>query len=158
MARLNDMNNNPRTADIMEVMKRWEDVRASGWLTEERKQLLRDAEAEYTLLINGRGEYELARCEQVPVGGEIGKSGVRAFIFERNGASYAAIWDDKGCSSLEISAAAVKAYRRRVDSGELLVTATGDKASSTVEAKAYIVSGLSVSELKQALEGAIVTR
>lgn len=50
---------NPRFEDIFEVMRRWEDVRAANWLTDEQKLMLRQADKEFTLLINAKGEYEL---------------------------------------------------------------------------------------------------
>ena len=63
---------NPRTDDVFEVMRRWEDVRVKNWLTQEQKEALRDPDTEYTLLINEEKEYELVPYEKIDdiAGGE----------------------------------------------------------------------------------------
>ncbi len=78
----------PRIRDILEVFRRWEDVRARRWLTEEQKKELKDLGQEHVLLINGAGEYELLPYRQA----ETGDSRLRAFTFTRNGAS-AVFWN-----------------------------------------------------------------
>ncbi len=87
----------PRMGDILETMRRWEDVRARKWLTDEQKEMLKDPAAEYHLFLNDAGEYELVRWEQIPdvCGGQ-----VRAFVFERGGGRYVAYWHVSGDCSL----------------------------------------------------------
>ncbi|MBT4817372.1 MAG: hypothetical protein HON70_16835, partial [Lentisphaerae bacterium] len=78
----------PRTADNFEVFRRWEDVRARNWLTDEQKQMLRDADQEFILLLDEEGELELVPYEQImDVAG--GSKDVIAFTFERKNALYA---------------------------------------------------------------------
>ena len=93
---------NPRTADILEVMRRWEDVRARNLLTAEQKQLLRSSEQEHTLLLNGRGEYELVACDRIPTGDDR----ISAWRFTRSGAEYAAYWHTCGEGTLYLPLAA----------------------------------------------------
>jgi hypothetical protein len=50
---------NPRSDDILEVMRRWEYVRAKKWLTDKQKQALRNPNTEHILLMNEQGDYEL---------------------------------------------------------------------------------------------------
>ena len=85
----------PRLDDIMETMRRWEEVRTNGFLTEERKALLRDPAKEYHLHPDGKGGYELVEWRQLSVGGR--KDGlVRAFLFESGGKRVVAYWHVSG--------------------------------------------------------------
>lgn len=87
----------PRTDDIFEVMKRWEDVRANGWLTEEHKLALRDLEQEHILLINEEGDPELQPYDEITT-----DSRISAFIFERKGERYIVYWHKSGSGALEV--------------------------------------------------------
>ena len=89
----------PRMGDILETMRRWEDVRARKWLTDRQKELLKDPAAEYHLFLDDAGEYELVRCERIPdvCGGQ-----VRAFLFERGGERYVAYWHVGGNGALRL--------------------------------------------------------
>ena len=55
----------PREDDLLEVIRRWEDVRAKGWLTEDQKKLLRVRGSEHHLYVNANGEYELVQIRRV---------------------------------------------------------------------------------------------
>jgi hypothetical protein len=81
----------PRTADNFEVFRRWEQVRARKWLTEEHKERLRDPDQEFTLLLDEHGQFELVACERVE-GAAGGSREVIAYTFERLGAVYAMYW------------------------------------------------------------------
>ena len=86
----------PRIDDLMEVMRRWEDVRAKNWLTKEQKELLKSPTKEHHLYLNEKGEYELVEWEQIPIGGETLAPGLRAFMFERGGKRVVAYWHTFG--------------------------------------------------------------
>ena len=86
----------PRIDDLMEVMRRWEDVRAKNWLTKEQKELLKSPTKEHHLYLNEKGEYELVEWEQIPIGGETLAPGLRAFLFERGGKRVVAYWHTFG--------------------------------------------------------------
>ena len=146
---------NPRTDDIMEVMRRWEDFRARGLVTDEVKAILRKADEEHTLLINAEGEYELVPYEQVTVGG--GNTGVRAFVFTRGGFSYAVIWDDKGDSTLEIPTE-IQSYTREVDTVDIAFTVRDGKSVLPVSSKGYIKTDREIVELVDKLRNADVLR
>lgn len=145
---------NPRTEDIFEVMRRWEDVRAKKWLTNEQKLMLRQADKEFTLLINAKGEYELAEYAECKVGKN--ENSLRAFVFERNGTAYATLWDDKGESKLMLDKNAVVSYTKEVETEPLEVICNGEKAELTVSGKAYIRSDLKKDEFISALQNAEV--
>ena len=94
----------PRTADNFEVFRRWEEVRARKWLTDAQKQLLRDAEQEYHLLLDERGEFELVPCRQVvDVAG--GNREVIAFTFQRGRSAHAVYWHISAQANLELPVA-----------------------------------------------------
>jgi hypothetical protein len=96
------MDAHPRTADNLEVIRRWEDVRARDWLTQEQKMSLRDLEQEHTLLVNERGEFELVRCVQIEnVAGNATPG--RAFLFARKGNIWVTYWHTSGEGVLELS-------------------------------------------------------
>ena len=86
----------PRIGDLMEVMRRWEDVRAKNWLTPEQKEMLKDPAREHHLYLNEAGGYELVEWRQIPVGGERHSPGLRAFLFERAGDRVVAYWHTSG--------------------------------------------------------------
>lgn len=153
-ARLAVLRANPRTADILEVVRRWEDVREKNWLTEEQKIMLRQADKEYTLLINAKGEYELTEYIQTKVGE--GENSITAFVFERNGMSCATLWDNKGQSTLTLDKNAVTSYSREIDTQELNVEYDVSKATVKVEEKAYITSTLPMSDFVSALKKAVI--
>lgn len=89
------MEAHPRTADNLEVIRRWEDVRARRWLTQEQKMALRNLEQEYTLLVDEHGAFVLTPCAQIEnVAGK--DAPVRAFIFEREGKVWASYWHTSG--------------------------------------------------------------
>ena len=81
----------PRIDDILEVIRRWEDVRAKKWLTAEQKEALKDPSTEYTLLINENGEYELVQYEKIPA-----PENISAFAFERGGSHWVVYWHERG--------------------------------------------------------------
>jgi len=90
-ANLKKFDTHPRTPDNLEVLRRWEEVRAQNWLTEEQKQMLQDLEQEHILLLSEQGEFELLPYDQImDVANE--SSEVRAFIFERNNGVYVVYW------------------------------------------------------------------
>ncbi|HEX4810406.1 MAG TPA: hypothetical protein VH325_15825 [Bryobacteraceae bacterium] len=90
-----------RTPDNLEVLKRWEDVRAKGWLTETQKAALRNLDQEHTLLIDEQGAFELAPYTQIErVAGQ--NAPARAFVFQRKGKVYVAFWHTSGTASLAI--------------------------------------------------------
>jgi len=91
----------PRTADNFEVFRRWEEVRAKKWLTDEQKLMIRDAEQEFTLLLNEKNEFELVPCDQIMNVANKSKE-VIAFTFERNNDLYVVYWHISTDKKLEL--------------------------------------------------------
>ena len=98
---LDQMKLHPRTGDNLEVVKRWEDVRASNWLTSAQKELLRDLEQEHILLIDDTGHFELVPYSQIEkVAGA--DQAARAFVFERAGKIWVVFWHTSGSATLYV--------------------------------------------------------
>jgi len=99
---LQAMDAHPRTSDNLEVIRRWEEVRASKWLTPEQKASLRNLEQEHTLLMDDQGKFMLVPCVQVDnVAGSAAPG--RAFLFEFRSSVWAAYWHTSGEGFLHMS-------------------------------------------------------
>jgi hypothetical protein len=90
-----------RTADNLEVIRRWEEVRAKHWLTAEQKQMLKNPEQEHILLLNEHKEFELVPYYQI-MNVANGSREVRAFYFKRNSDLYVVFWHISGEKKLEL--------------------------------------------------------
>jgi len=91
----------PRTADNFEVFRRWEEARAKRWLTDEQKQMLRNATQEFTLLLNEKNEPELVPYDQIMNVANESRE-VIAFTFERNKDLYAVYWHISGDKKIDL--------------------------------------------------------
>jgi hypothetical protein len=91
----------PRTADNLEVLRRWEEVRAQHWLTEEQKLTLRNLAQEHTLLLNDKKEFELVPYDQI-MDVAHGSREVRAYTFKRHNDMYVVYWHISGNKQLEL--------------------------------------------------------
>ena len=94
-----DFLEHPRAEDLLEVMRRWEDVRAKRWLTAEQKAMLKDPPKEFHLYRNERGEYELHEIEMLPT--PAAAKAIRGFLFERAGKRVIACWHRFGEGTLD---------------------------------------------------------
>ena len=93
---LDQLKSHPRTEDNLEVIRRWEEVRANDILTAKQKKELRNPEQEHILLINEKGDFELLPYFQITNVADKSEE-VRAFIFERNNKiwSFSGIFQEK---------------------------------------------------------------
>ena len=98
---LKKFDDHPRTADNLEVLRRWEEVRINDWLTKEQKLSLQNLQQEHILLINEKNEFELQPYGQVMNVANNSRE-VRAFIFERGNSLYVVYWHISGTKKLEL--------------------------------------------------------
>ncbi len=84
----------PRMTDLLEVMRRWEDVRAKKWLSAEQREALKDAKREFHLYRDEKGDYALCEIEMLPTSAEA--KSLRGFVFERGGKRIVAYWHTHG--------------------------------------------------------------
>ena len=78
----------PRFDDLMETFKRWEDVRQRNLLSPGDKRRLRNAEAEYTLIRDGKDGYDLVRIYSL----ELRNDSLRAFLLKWRGKRMIMYW------------------------------------------------------------------
>jgi hypothetical protein len=151
---LYNLKKHPRTADILETMRRWEEYREKDLMTEaERKEIISDYRQEHHLLKLADGTYKVVRYAQIPVSG--GKSSVRAFLFERDGSRWVVYWDGKGESRLSLPIAGDKAELFDEFAGN---TVAFEKGASSLVIPAgnrrYLKTPLSSDEIKAAFAAA----
>jgi hypothetical protein len=99
----------PRIDDLMEVIRRWEDVREKKWLTGEMKERLKSPTQEHHLYINDKGEYELHDIEMLET--PEGAKNLRGFMFERSGKTIVACWHTCGEEDVEIPFAKERRFK-----------------------------------------------
>jgi hypothetical protein len=99
---LQAMDAHPRTPDNLEVIRRWEKVRAEKWLTREQKMALRDLEQEHILLVDEREQFALVPCAQIEkvAGADVP---ARAFVFDYRERTWVAYWHTRGQAELQIA-------------------------------------------------------
>ncbi len=97
----------PRTNDNLEVIRRWEEVRANDILTEKERESLKNEMQEHILLIDKKGDFELQPYEQIENVAN-GNKNLRAFIFERNNKTWVVYWHTSGNGKVELSVDAKK--------------------------------------------------
>ena len=90
----------PRLNDILEVMRRWEDVRARRWLTSEMKGRIQRSANGCHLYLNAHGEYEFHEIEMLP--SPPNARDLRGFLFERNGKRVVALWHSRNAGTVQI--------------------------------------------------------
>ena len=99
-ASLAELKKHPRTADVLETMRRWEEFRVKDLMTaEERRGILSNYRQEHHLLKLSNGAYRIVRYDQIPVGDKA----VRAFLFETDGCRWVVYWHGCGSSTLRLS-------------------------------------------------------
>ena len=97
--RLEEMESHARRDDLLEVLRRWEDVRVRRLLTEEQKRELRENDMqEHILLINEDREYEVLPYNQIPTS----DPRLRAYLFERKGKRVVVYWHTEGDGTVNL--------------------------------------------------------
>ena len=144
---LERMNNHPRTDDILEVLRRWEDARARGLITDEFKQMLRNPDQEHTLLLDGDG-YRLVPYTAID-GAVQGNADAAAFSMEIDGRGYAVLWHKTGESKLTLPA--LPDLKLEKEPGGEVISAAGE---ITLAGKIYVSAAVSEAEMAEAIRRA----
>ena len=154
MENIKAFKDHPRTEDIFEVLRRWEDVRAKKWLTEEHKLQLRNLAQEHILLINEDGDCELVPYDKIE-GTAGGSEDILAFIFERKNARYVVYWHATGSGSLELPLNAKDVILQKELRCEPIPVVAGEGTITIpVDGRRYLKSSLSREELIEAFRNA----
>ena len=145
----------PRTADNLEVVRRWEEVRAKHWLNDEQKKMLQNVHQEHHLLLNEQNEFELLPYEQI-TGVAGGSKEVCAFIFQRQKDYYVVFWHISGNKQLELplNPSDVSLYEK-LGKEETIISGTNSKIVIPVGNRRYIkASKLTKKQLLNAFKDA----
>ncbi len=145
---LDRLKKHPRIDDLFEVLRRWEDVKRNGWLTPERKEMLKDPDAEHILLINEKREYELAAVSEI----KCSDDRLGAFGFLRGDESYVVFWDKLGEGKLDLSSLSRDDISYAKELYDEFVTV--DPKNIVVGKRSYIKSKLPMSLLIRGFEEA----
>jgi hypothetical protein len=146
-----------RTPDNLEVMRRWEDVRAQKWLTEEQRNMLKDDGQEHILLINENNQFELVPYDQIMNVAYDSKE-VRAFTFTRNKDLYAVYWHIASDRQLELPLNSSDITVMESLGKAVQIRANGNSTVIPVGSRRYIKCGkLSKDELIKAFNNAKLT-
>jgi hypothetical protein len=154
MERIDRFQTHPRIDDIFEVLRRWEDVRAKKWLTEEQKKELRKLDQEHILLINEKKEYELVPYDRIENAAG-GSKDIIAYIFERNEERFVVYWHSRGSGNLELPLAG-KCVTLEKELGDEPIPITVKEGAIVIPAdnRRYLRSRLSKEELIEAFNKA----
>ena len=101
---LGSLRANQRTGDILETVRKWEDVRFRKLLTPAQKEMIRDPGREFHLVDDGRGGYDLVEWRQLAVAGGLWTP-VRAFVHEKDGRRVVTYWHIAGKARLVLPGA-----------------------------------------------------
>jgi hypothetical protein len=151
---LENLKKHPRTDDMLETMRRWEEYREKNLMTEfERREILSDYGQEHHLLKLADGGYKVVKYARIPVAG--GRSSVRAFLFERDGSRWVVYWDGDGESKLKLTADSGKVELFDEFAGKPVAFDKGD-SSLVIPAgnRRYLKTSLSADEIKAAFAAA----
>lgn len=96
---MDPIENFARENDILEVLRRWEDMRKLKLLTNEQKEMLKNPDKEFILLINEEGEYEICEYSQINLGEECP---IKAYSFTRKGKSYVVYWNKEANGKISL--------------------------------------------------------
>ena len=146
LGKLENFKNHPRTKDNLEVVRRWEEARVNGFLTDKIREQLKSHYQEHTLLINEKGDFELQPYEQIKnVAG--GDKNIRAFIFERKNKTWVVYWHTSGSGQLELPVNAKDITLYKELGKEIQVNGKEGKVVLPVNDRRYIEFNLPTEEV-----------
>lgn len=94
---LKELRRHPRTADNLQVIRKWEEAKLQGALTKEQKELLKNPEQEYLLLKDKKGNLQVYPYLQI-TGDE--EKNIRAFAFSKEKKTCILYWHIHGAGKI----------------------------------------------------------
>lgn len=147
---------NPRTKDNLEVMRRWEDARAKGILTEQMKKELKNSKQEHILLINEEKNYEMVAYDRIK-GAAGGDERLSAYVFERKGKVWVVCWHTTGSGILSLPVEAQDVVcETEIGRGRIPIKLLQGRIEFTVSDRCYISSTLPKGTIVEAFEKAVL--
>lgn len=146
-----------RKDDALEVMYRWEDVRRKKWLTEQQKELLKNPDNEYILLVNEDGEYELVPYYRIKNAAK-GNGLLSAYFFERLSKTYVVCWHTERDGNLLLPFDSDNfIYEEQLGGSPVNVERTENGIIIPVSCRRYFSTTASKEKLIEAFENAVFT-
>jgi hypothetical protein len=143
----------PRTADNLEVMRRWEEARLARFFSPEQIEALRRGDQDHILLIHEKGGFELQPYEQLE-GAARGSRDIRAFLFDRSGKTYVVFWHPSGKATLELDVDPGRIHLFRELGREMPIAKTTASVTIPYGDRQYLQVDLSKQETRWLLRGA----
>jgi len=139
---LDQLKAHPRTPDNLEVIRRWEDARVQGFLTEKQKEELKNLDQEHILLIDENGDFELQPYNQIKDAAN-GNLDLRAFVFSRKGKVWVVYWHASGEGTMELSVSSDKMILFEKLGKEIPLEGNGEHTMLPIGERRYIQFNLS---------------
>ena len=151
MIDIDTVKSHPRCNDILEVMRRWEDVRKFNILSTEQKEMLKNPNQEYTLIVDENGEYKLVPYDKIDGTLDV----VSAFVFEHEGKNHVVCWHNNGCGNLQIQLKNWEFdYKDEFNGNDIPVKSEGETSIIKLENKTYLSTNLEKEKLISAFKNA----
>lgn len=130
---------NPRYADVLEAVRRWQDADKRGAVTEKMKAEIRAAQGcEYTMLIDERGEYEMHKTSHLPTPSA---PSARAYLLERAGRGVVSLWSTAADTEIRLKRPSFAlSYVRDLGGEEIPLTASGDELLIPIGERRYLTA------------------
>ena len=154
--KLEALRSHPRTKDNLEVIRRWEEARISGFFTDEQKMAMRNTDQENILLIDENGRFEWHPCEQIKHIAN-GNPLIRAFQFEKSGKNWVVFWHTSGESNLVLNIPSGNVHLFRKLGKEIKVTRAGREIIVPVGDRLFLETGLDRNQVIHVFENARLT-
>ena len=142
----------PRTADNLEVIRRWEVARTSNFFSDTQRKMIQDLNQEYILLINEAGRFELQPYQQIPA--VAGNSSIRAFVFNRAGKTFVVFWHTSGSAKIKLNIPPDKTHLFKELGKEIRVKSNKGEITVPVGDRLYLEADLPRDEVIAAFTNA----
>jgi hypothetical protein len=155
LGNLDQLKTHPRTADNLEVIRRWEEARLNNFFSDEQKKSLQNLSQEYILLINETGGFELCPYEKITDPAN-GNTALRAFIFERSEKIYVVYWHISGEQQIKLNINPGKAHLSRELGKEIPVQEDGNNIIIPAGERRYLQVDMPREKVIEAFREAIL--
>ncbi len=144
---------NPRSEDNFEVLRRWEDAREMKILTSEQKEMMKDKDREFILLIDENGKYELQEYFRLKLRDDI-DSLVTAYVLDRADGAYVVVNHNTGTARLALDLDADATYTSCLGKNDAGVEKLDGKTVIEIAGRRYFKADCTRDELIKAFENA----
>lgn len=137
----------PRTDDIFEILRRWEEAREKDLLSKETKEALKSTKTEHILLRNADGSYEAVPYFEVKTSSPT----LSAWVFEKD-RPYAVLWDNEGECEINLELTNARLGREYYEN-DIPIEKNGNTVRVKVSSRMYLTADTDLDGLVSALKG-----